>query len=152
MTEVRKRISSYCSLDVHLLIAGYCFQSFMASTAEGWVFPRWPGTPELPRLPTLKIDGDLPGTKDVLFIILDSEHKPVHWQPTTEVKGQDDEERPAQKMRLESIVKPFHTDFFNRIDYFSHCRFRQHNLFAVFYLLFHQKIIYNRKQLISKNQ
>ena len=47
----------------------------------------------------VSFDGDLPGTKDVLFIIVQIPR--ARASALVEVKGQDDEGRPAQKIRLE---------------------------------------------------
>ena len=47
----------------------------------------------------VSFDGDLPGTKDVLFIIVQIPRAQA--SASAEVKGQDDEERPAPKMRHE---------------------------------------------------
>jgi len=77
------------------------------STAKEWVFLRWSGIPEEPTLEISKeydvsFDGDLPGTKDVLSVIIQILRVQASaLAPSDEVKGQDDEERPAQKIRLE---------------------------------------------------
>jgi hypothetical protein len=77
------------------------------STANKWVFLRWSGTPEEPTLEIsqeydVSFNGDLPGSKDVLSVIIQILRAQVNaLAPTYEAKGQDDEERPAQRVRLE---------------------------------------------------
>ena len=74
------------------------------STAKQWVFFRGSGTPDEPTLEIsdVSFNGDLPGSKDVLSVIIQILRAQASaLAPTTEVKGQDDEERPAQKFRLE---------------------------------------------------
>ena len=64
------------------------------------------GIPEQPSLEISKeydvsFDGDLSRTKDVLSIIVQILRAQVNaLAPSTEVKGQDDEERLARKIRL----------------------------------------------------
>ena len=62
------------------------------------------GTPEEPTLDDVSFDGDLPGTMDVLSIIIQSLRAQASaLAPSAEPKGQveDEEERPARKSRLE---------------------------------------------------
>jgi hypothetical protein len=50
----------------------------------------------------VSFDGDLPGSRDVLSVIIQILRAQASaLAPTTEAKDQDDEERPAQRTRLE---------------------------------------------------
>jgi hypothetical protein len=50
----------------------------------------------------VSFNGDLPGSKNVLSVIIQILRAQASaLTPTTEAKGQADEERPAQKIRLE---------------------------------------------------
>ena len=79
----------------------------IVSAAKQWVFLRWSGTPEESTLEIsqeydVSFNGDLPGSKDVLSVIIQILQEQVSaLAPTSETKGQDDEERPAQRICLE---------------------------------------------------
>ena len=77
----------------------------IVSTANKWVFLRWSGTPEETTLEISKeydvsFDGNLPGTRAVLSIIIQILRAQAS-ALTPPAEEKEDDERPAQRLRTQ---------------------------------------------------